>query len=351
MGQLERNTDAANSLRSFRRKAVSLSPETLVRVGFLQPGDSFPLLMEPKVAALNGAQWARNNLEMVETELLKHGAILFRNFNLNTAADFEQFVRAVTPDLLDYGERSSPRALISPGVYTSTEHPEDQFIHFHNEQSYTLSWPMKLWFFCEQPPVERGATPIADGRGVLARLSARTKEKFISKKVLYVRNYNDGMGLTWQTAFQTTSRAAVEEYCRQRAIGFEWKDGDRLRTKQVFSTIVRHPKTGEAVWFEHAAFFHISSLKPSLREMLLSEFSQEELPFNTYYGDGSPIEDEVLEEIREAYNETAYSFSWQKGDLLLIDNMLTSHGREPFKGPRKILVAMAGLFHSVELLG
>jgi alpha-ketoglutarate-dependent taurine dioxygenase len=316
---------------------------------FLQPGDTFPLLIEPKVATLNGAQWAQNNLEMIETKLLKHGAILFRDFNLTTAVDFEQFARAITPGLLDYGERSSPRALISSGVYTSTEHPEDQFIHFHNEQSYTLSWPMKLWFFCEQPPVERGATPIADGRRVLARLKARTKEKFIAKKVLYVRNYNDGMGLTWQMAFQTTSRAAVEDYCRQRGINFEWKDGDRMRTRQIFQTIVQHPKTGEAVWFEHAAFFHISSLKTSLRDMLLSEFGQEDLPFNTYYGDGSPIEDEVLEEIRDAYSQTSYSFSWQKGDLLLIDNMLTSHGREPFKGPRKILVAMAELFQSADM--
>lgn len=117
----------------------------------------------------------------------------------------------------------------------------------------------------------------------------------------------------------------------------------------MFQTIVRHPRSGEPVWFEHAAFFHISSVEPVLRATLLSEFKEEDLPFNTYYGDGSPIEDSVLEEIREAYRRTQCSFSWRKGDLLLIDNMMTSHGRAPFKGPRKILVAMAELFQSAGL--
>jgi alpha-ketoglutarate-dependent taurine dioxygenase len=108
---------------------------------------------------------------------------------------------------------------------------------------------------------------------------------------------------------------------------------------------VVHPRTHEAVWFEHTAFFHVSSLEPVVREAILQEFAEEDLPFNTYYGDGEPIEASALAQIREAYQQTAVRFPWQEQDVLLIDNVLTSHGREPFIGPRKIVVAMTELFH------
>ena len=107
---------------------------------------------------------------------------------------------------------------------------------------------------------------------------------------------------------------------------------------------MRHPKTNEELWFEHAAFFHVSSLPTDVRDSLLAEFAPEDLPMNTYYGDGSAIEDSVLQEIRDAYQRTATRFDWREGDILLIDNMLTSHAREPFSGPRKIVVAMAELY-------
>jgi len=117
----------------------------------------------------------------------------------------------------------------------------------------------------------------------------------------------------------------------------------RLRTRQVFDAIFAHPKTGEMVWFEHVAFFHITSLAPDVRQALMAEFKEEDLPFNTYYGDGSAIEESTLEQVRQAYRQTAARFDWRGGDILLIDNMLTSHAREPFSGARKIAVAMAEL--------
>lgn len=327
------------------RKAVSVTPESLVRITSLGGGETFPLVIEPEIDNLNLANWAGPNRELVETHLLKHGAILFRGFKLPTVAHFEDFVKAISTTLLDYRERSSPRSEISKGVYTSTDHPADQFIHFHNEQSYTQSWPMKLWFFCVQPATEGGATPIADGRRVLQLLDAQTRERFSRKRVMYVRNYGEGLGLSWQTAFQTANKLEVENYCRKAAMDCTWKENDGLRTRQVFDPLVVHPRTNEAVWFEHTAFFHVSSLDPAVRAALLEEFAEEDLPFNTYYGDGSPIEPAALEQVRDAYRQTAVSFPWQEQDVLLIDNVLTSHGREPFAGPRKIVVAMTELFH------
>jgi alpha-ketoglutarate-dependent taurine dioxygenase len=335
---------AFKRFKAVGRKPLSLSHETLVRNSYLQPEQTLPLVMEPEVEGVNLVAWAKDARAKIEEQLLTHGAILFRGFNLDKVSVFEHFVRAVSETLLPYGERSSPRTEITEGVFTSTEHPADQNIHFHNEQSYTRSWPMKLWFFCMVPAAKGGATPIADGRKVLELLAPEVRERFIEKGVRYVRNYGYGMGLSWQTAFQTTSREDVEAYCRNASIDYEWANGNKLRTSQLYEAIVRHPKTGEAVWFEHTAFFHITSVEPVLRQSLLAEFNEGHLPFNTYYGDGSPIEDSVLDSIRAAYKQVGVRFSWQNGDVLLIDNMLVSHSREAYEGERKILVAMTELY-------
>jgi len=332
-----------NKFRAGARRPITVSAGELVKTSRLPGGGELPLVVEPAVEGVDAPAWAAAHREQVEGWLLRHGAVLFRGFALPTAERFEELARAVSPDLLDYGERSSPRSEIRQGIYTSTDHPADQHIHFHNEQSYTRRWPMKLWFYCLRAAEEGGATPLADGREVLRALSPEVRERFAGKRVAYVRNYVEGIGLSWQEAFQTTERAAVEEYCRAASIGFAWGEDGRLTTRQIFDAVVRHPKTGEPLWFEHAAFFHVSSLEPEVREAFVNEYGPDDLPFNTFYGDGSPIEDSALEEIRGAYRRAAVRFPWREGDALLIDNMLTSHGREPFKGPRKILVAMAEL--------
>src|ERR1043165_3993321 len=110
---------------------------------------------------------------------------------------------------------------------------------------------------------------------------------------------------------------------------------------KVRPVVATHPITNENVWFNHAAFFHVSTLEPAVREALLANFAADELPYNTYYGDGSTIEATVLEEISRAYREEAVYFPWEKGDVLMLDNMLTAHGRASFVGPRKILAAMS----------
>ncbi len=249
-----------SSFKAGRRKAVNFSQESLVKSSYLEGAETFPLVLQPEVEHVNLSSWASNSREQIEAQLLQHGAILFRGFKVETVERFEEFARVVSPELLDYRERSSPRTEVTKGIYTSTDYPADQPIHFHNEQSYTKSWPMKLWFYCVTAAEQGGATPIADGRKVLGLIDPKIKERFLEKRVIYVRNYGDGLGLPWQTAFQATRPSEVEAYCRQADIEFQWKDGNRLRTRQTFDTIVAHPKTHEQVWFEHTAFFHISSL-------------------------------------------------------------------------------------------
>lgn len=281
------------------------------------------------------------NRELIQSSLLKHGALLFRGFNSKTMAEFEQLVRDISGQLIEYSDQTSPRHKVSGNIYTSTDYPDSQTIFLHNENSYASTWPLKIFFFCVTPPPFGGETPIADVRKVYQRISPHIRERFAQKGWMLVRNFGDGFGLSWQTVFQTTEKQQVNEFCRRAGIETEWKEGDRLKTRQVRQAIAQHPQTGEMVWFNHATFFHVSTLDPTIRETLLAQFSEEDLPYNTYYGDGSPIEAAVLDELREAYREEAVAFPWQEGDMLMVDNMLTAHGRNPYTGPRKIVVGMS----------
>jgi alpha-ketoglutarate-dependent taurine dioxygenase len=141
----------------------------------------------------------------------------------------------------------------------------------------------------------------------------------------------------------------VEKYCESTGIEFEWRSHNRLRTRQVRQAVVTHPETGDLVWFNHAHMFHVSNLEPDVRRTLLSEFQDDELPRNAFFGDGTPIPDGTLEEIRLTYSNASVRFPWCKGDVLLLDNILASHGRDPFTGERRTLVAMAEMYTNPDL--
>ncbi len=336
----EKDTSAFDRYRSAPRKSIVHSTETIIKVSYLNE-ESFPLVVEPGVEHVNLVTWAAGHREFIEAQLLKHGALLFRNFNVKSSSSFETFIRAVAGELIEYNERSSPRRQVSGNIYTSTDYPLVQPIFLHNEQSYNLRFPLRIFFHCEQAAPQGGATPIADTRKIFNRLDPQIRQRLAEKNYLYVRNFGDGCGLPWQTAFQTGNKLEVESYCRSNEITFEWKDRTRLKTSQMRRVAGRHPRANQMVWFNHLTFFHVSTLLPEIRAEMRAQFDEDDLPNNTYYGDGSRIEPAVMDDLRAAYLNEKVSFPWQQGDILMLDNMLSSHGREPYSGTRKVHVGMA----------
>jgi alpha-ketoglutarate-dependent taurine dioxygenase len=346
------NTDRkprAMQLGAVQRQAIRVSPAEMVTAAPLWSDKSLPLVVQPTVKGVSLAAWATQQRSFIETSVLQHGAVLFRNFTVSSVAEFEQCIEAISGATIEYRFRASPRSQVQGHIYTSTEYPADRSIFPHNEHAYSPSFPLRIYFFCVTPAQQGGATPIGDTRQVLQAIPPEIRARFIRKQVMYVRNYGDGFGLPWQTVFQTTDKAEVETYCRNVDIAVEWRDGDRLRTRHVGPAIVQHPRTGEAIWFNHATFFHISTLEPAIGQALLTAFAEADLPQNTYYGDGTPIEPEVLDVLRSAYQESMVIFPWQQGDVLLLDNMLAVHARQPFVGPRQVVVGMAEPFRSKDL--
>ena len=336
-------TDVSSPPRfsAARRKTVKVATNELVNEKLLMPERSSLLMIEPWVASLDLAQWAQEAKSRLAELLLQHRGILFRNFGVSTPEKFHECVSATsTGPMLEYVDRTTPRPAVGDKMYVSTVYPSEETINMHCEGTYWMTWPLKI-FFCSLKTAEQGGeTPVADVRRVLERISPKTRQTFLEKGVMYLRNYNDGFGLTWQETFQTSDRAEVEKYCREHQIELEWKSGDRLRTRQIRPAIRKHPITGESVWFNHGAFFHVSSLDETVREALLGNFAEENLPYNTYYGDGSRIDEAVAREVREAYDAEKIIFPWKDGDVLLLDNMTMAHGRQPYKGTRKVIVAM-----------
>jgi hypothetical protein len=177
--------------RSARRRGVNLAQLRTIKTEFLAPDMSLPLVVVPDSADIDLVEWAGKNREFIETKLLDHGAILFRQFALNSVTEFESFANAVCPDLFaDYGDL--PREEMGGKVYGSTPYPADERILFHNESSHMHRWPMLIWFYCVKAAQQGGESPIVDCRQVYRELDPDIRDRFERKGLMYVRNFTDG---------------------------------------------------------------------------------------------------------------------------------------------------------------
>jgi alpha-ketoglutarate-dependent taurine dioxygenase len=321
-----------------------------VRTSSLAPGQMLPLVVEPTRRDLDGPRWAAEQKEFIESSLRRHAAILFRNFGFRTPQEFEAFASAMESELFgEYGDL--PKKEGGQKTYQSTPYPKDKMILFHNESSHLERWPSKQWFFCEVASPVGGATPIVDCREMLCRLPESLVNALESKGLLYVRTFSGRLDVDWRHFFKTDSKEVVEQKLRRAGVEWRWLDKDGLQTRTRGHAIIRHPVTGERVFFNQVQLHHPSSLEPDLREDLLEILGEGLMPRNVYYGDGTVIADEDMATIGRAYEDCAVRFRWQQGDVLMLDNMLTAHARDPFDGPRKIVVAMAAMFERASLRG
>ena len=331
-----------------RRRGIDRARPVAIRAGALAEGQPLPLGVEPEAGPVDLVSWAETSRDWIESNLRTHGAILFRGFGVDSVGEFERFAATQCPELFgEYGDL--PRDEVSGKVYSSTPYPADQAILFHNESAHMHRWPMKIFFSCVIAAATGGETPIVDCRKVYELLPSALRDRFETRKLMYVRNYVEGLDVPWQSFFQTSDRSAVESYCRSAGIAFEWIGEDGLETRQIAPAVTRHPQTGEMAFFNQIQLHHPAALLPEVRESLVSVLGNTSLPRNVLYGDGTPIEDSVVEDIRALYERIAVRFPWKAGDILMVNNMLVAHARAPFTGARKIVVAMGEMFSQQEL--
>lgn len=306
------------------------------------PGDQkLPLIIEPERRNQSRAHLLEELItraEIYDEKLLTHGAILFRGFGIETIAEFQSFVRRFSGEkLLDYAGGVSPRVSLENGVYTSTEYPANLALSLHNELSYSDAYPSRLYFFCLIKPETGGETTVGDSRRILRSIDPAVVDLFKRKKIRYDRNLSGetGTGYSWQDAFETADKETAEKHCRKIGADFEWKTGGGLRISQTRPATAFHPVTNEEVWFNQADGFHPSNLDRETYELMKGNFR-----LNACFGDGSPFDLSMLEHIREVLQQETVPVKWRFGDVLIVDNLLSAHGRMPFSGARRIVLAM-----------
>lgn len=310
----------------------------------LVDGSLLPLLVEGrgKATPVILADWVAANGIQFDDWLRRAGGVLFRGFGLQSAEDFRDVAEAIRPELKAYVGGDSPRSRVTDGVYTSTEFPAHLEIGLHNELSYSTWWPERLFFFCQVPAVMGGETHVADGRRVLAQLDHTVRERFADKGVLYIQHLRDsegppGPGKSWQETFETNDPQVVEAHARDGGMDLEWTEGG-LRTSIRRFGVIEHPETGEMAWFNQADLWHESI---GVAEIWNAKSGNQQPHHHARYGNGSAIPIADLDAVRSAYRASEVVYPWEAGDVLVLDNRLAMHGRKPYRGPRRVQVAMA----------
>lgn len=286
--------------------------------------------------------WVKSERAALLPRLRRHGALLFRDFATAPLPQFEELVRVFSPDgLRGYTGGASQRKHVEGHVYTSTETAAHYAIAQHHEGAYLRIIPRIIGFICITPAETGGETPLADSRRVLARLTPELIARFASG-VRYSNNLPDrfGFGKSWQQQFQTEDRREAERRLRDDGYEFEWRSNGGLRTTLRGPATLVHADTRERVWINQADHWHASGLEPGVRARLARTMVESDFPLHAAHGDGSPMVEEDLAEVRRAVAAEKRSFPWQEGDILICDNHLVSHGRNPFTGARRILVAL-----------
>lgn len=313
---------------------------------FAMTGDPprLPVISLDDMDAGRAAAWVGANGDVIADVVARRGAVLFRGADLSSTGAFEAVCRAHTPRLASYVGGGSPRTPVGGAVYTSTEYVAKVSIPLHCEASYLPEMPARIWFFCHTPPGQGGQTPIGDMRRVAARLDPALVERFRRKGLVYVMNMSDGedFGKSWRQTYETDDRLEAERRVTAQGLDCEWTADGRMRVMMRQDAERPHPATGQPIWVNQAVNWHPAHLGVDrFRGLERIYGAPVNHPKAVVYGDHSPIDVADIVAIQQALAAEEVVFDWQRGDVLLLDNNVMAHGRQPFRGERAIYVALA----------
>ena len=283
----------------------------------------------------------------IEEALLSFGAVLWRGFPVTGPDDFAALMTGFTPFSKGYVAGTSERKPIKGNVMESTRTPPEVYIFLHQEMAYLPFNPRLVAFYCKQPADEGGRTVIADMRGLLEALPPAMQERLVDQGVIYGRNMrnakleNDWRAdpvyrhHNWQQWFGTDDTAAVSAQLEERGINYEWDEDWNLRFWTHRPGVTNHPETGQLLFFNqiYAQTPHpvgIGEEYPALMDAAYGDTVPR--PYFVSVGDGKQLTEEEFFVIHNELARRRVDFDWQAGDVLLLENKLTGHGRIRFPG-------------------
>jgi alpha-ketoglutarate-dependent taurine dioxygenase len=322
------------------------------------PGDGLPVFVQPRNTKLRddfdaARSWFVSHQGTFDELIARHGALVFRGFPIRDTDAFAAMTAHYESPPFGYTAGSSPRERISAHVYEATHTPAEDVIMMHQEMAYLPNYPSRIVFFCRIPAASGGETFLADMRRVTAALPPAFVEEIERRGVRYGRNFRDmtvstndvwldAVHRSWQAAFNTTDRSKPIADCEAMGLQAEWLEDGSLSSSYTSRGLIDHPSTGERLWFNQIATTVLGPENIGPRFPFYDSFygAEKPRPYETTYGDGGAIPRPYLEVLYKTLNVLTVAFPWSSGDLLLIDNYVTSHGRNAYTGLRDVQVAL-----------
>lgn len=306
-------------------------------------GRAFPLALSCQSADASLAaacEWLSANKADLVQKAAEHGTVFFRGFPLKTAQDFDAFIAAFDLPNFPYDESLSNAVRVNrtPRVFTANEAPPNINIYFHHEMAQTPMFPSRLFFFCEQAAESGGATPLCRSDVLWERLAEKCPQfanNCEAKGLRYsnvMASENDptsGMGRGWQSTLRAATAAAAEARLTQLGYSWEWLPGGDLRATTPVLPAVRDLGDGRKSFFNQliAAFQGWKDARNDPSKAIT-------------FGDGTPLDRAAVNVATQLAEELAFDVPWQNGDVALVDNFVTMHGRRTFSGTRKVLASL-----------
>lgn len=299
--------------------------------------DEVPILKSNSQQSL--IPWLKENQNAVKECLVQDGGIILRGFLTDSEDSAESVLSLLGSELLDDAYWSTPRTGVSKKTFTATEYPKEKTIALHSEMAYMPVWP-RLVAFHSLGVADAGGETTLCNIDKFSEAVSHILPEFLKRGVLYKRTFHPNIDIPWQKAFQTDDPKQVKRIADKIGMQIKWlRDGVLQTTHLLHGCVLSEDE--KPLWFNQSHVFHTANLPNNTLKDLIDVLGVDELPRASFYGDGTPIADEIIETIKEKLEEYTIKVPWEIGDVLVIDNMRYSHGRMPFEGSRKLHVAMA----------
>ena len=318
-----------------------------------------PLFIEPRTPALKSSvdktvAWLRDNGDALNALARDAGAIVLRGFPLKDTDDFARMVEHFPSTTYGYAGGAAQRNNLKGKVFETTHAAAHTTLCLHQEMSYLPHYPSQLAFFCQHAADSGGETWIGDMRRAQKLLPQKFVNAVRQRGVLYTRNWRapgstaehpliEQQHRTWHESFYTTDKSKAEEACRGMGVEHTWEPDGGLTIRFRASGFVTHPVTGEEVWFNQA---HAQTMVPRNIGQERYDLYQKYYPpgrlrpMQTTFRDGEPFDPADVEAVLDVMQQVTVAFPWRAGDMMLVDNIYTAHGRNSYTGRRDVQVSL-----------
>lgn len=297
------------------------------------------------IRQVHGADGLADSVALqLRKELAANGRVVVRCPGELPAADFESIATASCGRLeQDNGEHDRTEQGQEAGVFTPTSYSPRQKLLWHNENSFLDVFPGCIVFGSVKVPKEGGETPLVDNERLMAAIDRGIVRRFREHGIRYVRTYHAGLHRTWQQILQASTKDEAEAYGREHGIELHWQE-ETLTTVATRPAFCTHPESGRETFFAQPLHWHPRALPGSTREVLDRMYGTDNLPRHCVFGDGTEIDDSIIDELIQACEELEEVSPWAPGKVMVVDNIRYAHGRNPYKGERELFVAMGKMY-------